>query len=201
MLKQPRAGQVKTRLGRDIGMTAAAWWFRHQSARTIRQLRDPRWQTRLSIAPGVQARTSRLWPADIPRDAQSSGDLGQRMRHVLARSPAGPVVLIGGDIPGITPALIAGAFSVLGQNEMVFGPATDGGFWLVGWRSGSAPVPAGIFANVRWSSGYTLKDTLAGLSGTRVGFVGTLGDVDTAADLGNCDQGALAPRAGAGYRE
>ncbi|MBL4807251.1 MAG: hypothetical protein JKY31_08175, partial [Rhodobacteraceae bacterium] len=51
MLKEPRAGRVKTRLGRDIGMTSAAWWFRHQTRRLIRQLTDPRWEIILSVAP------------------------------------------------------------------------------------------------------------------------------------------------------
>ncbi len=44
MLKVPRAGWVKTRLGRDIGMTAAAWWFRHQVAQLLRRIDDPRWR-------------------------------------------------------------------------------------------------------------------------------------------------------------
>ncbi len=42
MLKLPQAGRVKTRLGAQIGMTASAWWFRHQSAALLRRLQDPR---------------------------------------------------------------------------------------------------------------------------------------------------------------
>jgi len=183
MLKEPRAGRVKTRLGRDIGMTKAAWWFRHQSARTLRTLNDPRWQIRLSVAPAPSALHSRFWPVHIPRDGQRRGDLGQRMRHVFSSAPAGPVVLIGGDIPAITPKIIASAFKSLGQNDMVFGPATDGGFWLVGMKRTVTPIPPNLFHDVRWSCEHTLQDTLAGLQGLRVGFVATLADVDRVADI------------------
>lgn len=183
MLKEPRAGRVKTRLGREIGMTTAAWWFRHQTGKLIRELRsDPRWQLRLSVSPAPHALSSCAWPAGIPRDPQVSGDLGVRMRHVLKITPIGPVVLIGGDIPGITPAIIRDAFDKLGHNDCVFGPAEDGGFWLVGMRR-LRPLPAGLFDGVRWSCADTLTDTLGTLGNARVGFAATLRDVDTASDL------------------
>ena len=51
MLKEPRAGRVKTRLGKDIGMVPAAWWFRHQSRRLLRELEDPFWAITLAISP------------------------------------------------------------------------------------------------------------------------------------------------------
>lgn len=182
MLKQPVAGRVKTRLGRDIGMTTAAWWFRHQSARLISRLEDPRWELRLSVAP-LTALYSRVWPAHIPRDPQRFGNLGARMRHVFDTVPRGPLVLIGADIPNISPQLINGAFETLGHKDCVFGPATDGGFWLVGMRRGAHPLPPRLFEDVRWSSEHALQDTLARLGDSSVGYVDTLRDVDTVADL------------------
>ncbi len=127
MLKEPRAGRVKTRLGRDIGMTGAAWWFRHQTARLLRRLDDPRWQLWLAVAPD-RALTSRAWPAHLPRLAQGPGDLGARMARALATPPPGPALVIGGDIPGITRPHIARAFCALGDHDAVFGPAPDGGY-------------------------------------------------------------------------
>ena len=178
MLKEPVAGRVKTRLGRDIGMTASAWWFRHQSAVLIRRLRSARWETWLAVAPDT-ALHSRCWPADLPRMAQGQGDLGARMARIL-RAYKGPVVLVGGDIPGVQQGHIAAAFGQLGQSELVFGPATDGGFWLVGKHG---QVPRGLFENVRWSGPDTLKDAQASAREARVGFGATLSDVDTIADL------------------
>lgn len=182
MVKEPRAGRVKTRLGRDIGMTAAAWWFRHQVRATIRNLRDPRWQILLSVAPDRDARTSRFWPADLPRMAQGGGDLGVRMARIFRQVPPGRVVIVGGDIPGITRAHIARAFAALGDRDAVFGPASDGGYWLVGMAR-RRPVPRGLFKAVRWSSEHALADSLASAAGLRVALVDQLSDVDCGADL------------------
>ena len=182
MVKEPRAGRVKTRLGREIGMPAAAWWFRHQSARLIRTLgRDPRWQTILSVAPDT-ARTSRAWPGHLPRMAQGSSDLGTRMARIFRHAPPGPVVIVGADIPGIRPAHIARAFAALGRHGAVIGPAEDGGYWLIGLAR-RAPPPPGLFAGVRWSGPHARADTEATLAGLRIAHVATLRDVDGAADL------------------
>lgn len=184
MVKQPRAGRVKTRLGRDIGMTAAAWWFRHQSGRLIRELIDPRWNVVLAVAPDT-ATGARNWPTDVKRLAQGSGTLGDRMARMLAAASGqqrGPACLIGADIPGITRAHIARAFATLGNHDAVFGPADDGGYWLVGLKHPQRQPP-GFMGDVRWSTEHALADTLATLPGYRVTLTDRLRDVDTGADL------------------
>lgn len=190
MVKEPRPGRVKTRLGRDIGNIAATWWFRHQSARLIRRLRDPRWRIVLATAPD-RAVSSRIWPGDIARQPQGQGDLGQRMKSMLRQAGAAPgqcnqgrICLIGADIPGITRAHIARAFAMLGSHDAVFGPAPDGGYWLVGVKH-PARLPQSLFQNVRWSSEHALADTLRGLPGYRIALTDQLRDVDTGADLTN----------------
>jgi len=190
MVKEPRAGRVKTRLGAGIGMTRAAWWFRHQSRRLIRRLgRDPRWQTVLAVSPDIEGLQSRIWPAHLPRWPQGQGDLGDRMAAIFRAAPLGPVLIIGADIPGVTPALIEKAFRALGDHDAVFGPATDGGYWLVGLKRGVHPMPVNLFKGVRWSTEYALADTVTTLSDARVAMIDRLRDVDTVADLSliKCD--------------
>ncbi len=182
MVKEPRPGRVKTRLGREIGMVGAAWWFRHQSAALIRRLRDPRWQIVLSVAPDREGMASRCWPSDLARMPQGHGDLGQRMSRAMGRIPVGRVCLVGADIPGLSRKHVARAFGALGSSDVVFGPAEDGGFWLVGVHHGGA-VPVGLFRDVRWSGEHTLKDAVASVAGRRVALVDRLRDVDVAADL------------------
>lgn len=182
MLKEPRPGRVKTRLGGDIGMTSAAWWFRHQTRSLLRRLDDPRWQLVLAVAPDIAGLTSRTWPAHLLRWPQGRGDLGTRMIRMLGTAQSGPVCLIGGDIPGIRPHHIASGFSALGRNDAVFGPAPDGGFWLVGLKH-PRRVPRTLFAQVRWSSEHALADTKATLPDHRIAEIDSLRDVDTAADL------------------
>ena len=182
MVKEPHPGRVKTRLGRDLGMTTSAWWFRHQSARLIRRLRDPRWELILAVAPDVEGLTSRVWPSDLLRIPQGQGDIGDRMGRILRHMPPGPVCIVGADIPDITRAHIHQAFQSLGSHESTFGPAADGGFWLVGMKR-SAPPPHRLFQGVRWSTQYALADTIATLPDHRIAKVATLSDVDTAEDL------------------
>ncbi len=182
MLKEPHPGRVKTRLGRDIGMVPAAWWFRHQCTRLLRRLQDPRWELILAVSPDQEGLQSRVWPAHLPRIAQGTGDLGDRMGRLLNGLPPGPVCIIGADIPGVGKAQIARAFAALGDHEAVFGPAPDGGYWLVGMKR-VAPPPATLFQGVRWSTEHALTDSMASLPGLRIAQVETLRDVDTAADL------------------
>ncbi len=184
MLKEPRPGRVKTRLGRDIGLTAAAWWFRHQSARLIRRLsRDPRWHITAAVSPDT-AVASRAWPLHLHRMAQGSGDLGDRMARIFRSLPPGPALIIGADIPGITPAHINAGFEALGRHDAVIGPAPDGGYWLIGLRRGGRPVPAHIFKAVRWSSEHAMADTIRSLGADlSVAKIATLRDVDRVSDL------------------
>ncbi len=181
MVKEPRAGRVKTRLAQGIGTVGAAWWYRHQVAETIRVLRDPRWRLVLAMTPDG-AGPVRMWPRGSVIVAQGGGDLGQRMHRLLTGFPGGPTVIIGSDIPGITPDHVWRAFRALGRADAVFGPAEDGGYWLVGLKNRRAAPPA-LFDGVRWSGPHALADTLDTLGGLTFALTDTMRDVDTTADL------------------
>jgi rSAM/selenodomain-associated transferase 1 len=181
MAKAPVAGRVKTRLGRQIGAAAAARFYRHSLAALIQRLAsDPRWETTIAVA-GDGTLAARLLPHRAKRMRQVSGDLGARMQAIMDRLPPGPAVIVGTDIPGISPTHIVEAFRLLGRHDAVFGPARDGGYWLVGLKR--CPRVVGAFAHVRWSGPQALRDTLANLAGKSVAFCAELGDVDEAADL------------------
>jgi glycosyltransferase A (GT-A) superfamily protein (DUF2064 family) len=165
----PRLGVGKRRLAREIGDVAAVRFERLMLARSLRRLaRDPRWRLRLAVTPDHAARGC---PDATP---QGKGDLGERMRRALGAAGPGPRLLVGGDIPGLTATHIAAAFRLLGRHDLVFGPARDGGFWLIGCRHW-----APNFGQVRWSSAHALTDVLGNLPpGVSVGFAATLNDVD-----------------------
>jgi len=170
-VRLPRPGVGKKRLALDVGTVAALRFERLMLARSLRRLgRDRRWRLRLAVTPDRAART---WPGGFRVTLQGPGGLGRRMRRALAACP-GPAVLIGSDIPGLSANHIAAAFALLGRHDVVFGPASDGGFWLVGCRR--RPPDFGM---VRWSSGYALADALANMPKSRsVGFAATLDDID-----------------------
>lgn len=180
MVKAPQCGLVKTRLGRGIGVVAATAFYRHATAATLARVgRDRRWITLLAVAPDLAAR-SRFWARRLGRWPQGGGDLGDRMQRVFDTSPPGPVVIIGSDVPGIRAHHIAAAFRALGASDAVLGPATDGGYWLIGLKR--RPCVPRAFAGVRWSHPETLADNVAALGGLRVALAATLADVDEAAD-------------------
>lgn len=182
MSKAPRIGRTKTRLARDIGLVRA-WGFHRQTLfKTARTLKDRRWACWLCVTPDRVQFDLKQWPPGWTLIPQGQGDLGDRMLRPWLSLPPGPVVIVGSDIPGITTTHIAGAFEALGENDLVFGPATDGGYWLVGAKR--RPHVINPFTNVRWSSEHALNDTIAGAPvGTKIGFVETLSDVDVEADL------------------
>jgi glycosyltransferase A (GT-A) superfamily protein (DUF2064 family) len=76
----------------------------------------------------------------------------------------------------VTRTDIAAAFRALGPARAVFGPASDGGYWLVGLRRG--PGEHLPFDGVRWSTADALSDTLANLEGCRVALLREQEDVD-----------------------
>lgn len=177
MVKQPRPGRVKTRLGQGIGMIDATWWYRHHVAQMARRLRDPRW----TLVAGYAPKTSRLvvGPQDI-KIWQGTGDLGRRMTRVLRQAPP-KSVLIGSDIAGLERHHVARAIAALGSHDSVLGPSPDGGFWLIGARHPRRLGPH-VLDGPRWSTQHALADTHARLPG-RVALVDTLNDVDTVDDL------------------
>ena len=178
MAKSPLVGVAKRRLGREIGEVAAMRFYRCCLMHAVLRLAsDPRWRTMLAVAPDRDF-AARFWPPlrRVGRLPQGNGDLGQRMQRLFRRLPPGPVIIVGGDIPAIRPAHVAGAFRLLGRSDAVFGPAPDGGYWLIGLRrSPRVPSP---FAGVRWSSQHALADTLANLNTKRIALAAALSDVD-----------------------
>jgi uncharacterized protein len=180
--KEPLLGAVKTRLARDIGAAAALRFYEETLARLLdRVARQASWRCWLAVTPdrfaAVARRRWRGLPAAVSVIAQGPGDLGERMARSFRVLPPGPAVLIGSDIPAITRAHIAEAFAALGRHDAVFGPAEDGGYWLVGQRRLRA-LPD-LFRGVRWSSPHALADTLANLAPEHThALVARLSDVD-----------------------
>jgi rSAM/selenodomain-associated transferase 1 len=177
-VRAPQLGHGKRRLAQAIGDIATVRFERLMLALLLRRLaHDRRWRLRIAVTPDKAWRRARHWRRGVDVTGQGGGDLGIRMRRAVAACPPGPVVLVGGDIPALAARHVAAAFHLLGRHDLVFGPAEDGGFWLVGARRSPHLPP--LFEKVRWSGPYALSDTLAGLPRrVTVGFVDRLEDVD-----------------------
>jgi rSAM/selenodomain-associated transferase 1 len=170
--RMPRLGAGKRRLAAAIGDLAALGFERLQLRNNLRRLKRPHWRCRLALAPDRARLAERGWRVG----PQGRGDLGRRMGRIFRTLPPGPVVLVGNDIPALRPHHVAAAFRALGSADAVFGPAEDGGYWLVGLSARARN--RGLFRRVRWSGPHALADTLANAPGLRVRLVETLWDVD-----------------------
>ena len=181
--RAPRLGTVKRRLARGVGERAALRFHLATLMRLLRRLRaDRRFRTVLAHTPD---RGAGRWPPGpaargLARIAQGRGDLGARMHRACARFRRGRVAIVGCDVPALCAEDVAACFRALGRADAAFGPAEDGGYWLVGL---ARRRPARPFAAVRWSGPHALADTLDNFPGRRVAMLRTLRDVDTADDL------------------
>ncbi len=169
--KAPIMGRAKTRLAADIGPVHAKRIYRSLMAQVLRQTRDPRWDTILAVTPPHLLGSVPDWDgfAQIP---QVSGSLSPRLAALFSRK--GPTLTIGTDCPQVDSTDIAKAFGELRSKSYVFGPASDGGFWLMGTNG---PLPPQFFDGVRWSHAKTLDDVKA-RAGDDYSELRTLTDVD-----------------------
>lgn len=137
-------------------------------------------------------------PRDVDVRAQAEGSLGERMRNAMASlfdEGATIVVLVGSDLPDITPERIETAVAHLKRDPgaLVLGPAHDGGYYLIA----STTIP-NVFDDVEWGSPRVLEQTRSSAerSGQRVELIDSLRDVDTLEDL----RSVVAPRTRAWLR-
>ncbi|MBH8569107.1 TIGR04282 family arsenosugar biosynthesis glycosyltransferase [Microvirga sp. STS02] len=183
----PALGRVKSRLAAGVGEPAALAIYRELLAITNAAIMDAGVPATVWLAdtagPKPTAAETREWAAHHAR-CQPEGDLGARMAAAFAaafEAGAGRVAIIGTDCPGLRDTHLKQAFALLETNDLVLGPATDGGYYLLGLRQPRSE----LFQGKTWSTDSVLTDTLAdaGRLGLRVAFLPTLRDVDDADDL------------------
>jgi rSAM/selenodomain-associated transferase 1 len=181
--KQPLPGAVKTRLA---AATSAAWAARVAAALladTLQRVAAVDARRVIAFAPA----SAHDWFATAVQgrfelEPQTDGDLGQRMRAFFTnqlRREADAVVLIGSDSPTLPIRLIEQAFEQLQASDLVLGPATDGGYYLIGCGRRLPP----IFDGIAWSSAHVLGETVACLdSAWRLTLLPPWYDVDSLED-------------------
>jgi rSAM/selenodomain-associated transferase 1 len=187
--REPVLGRVKTRLAADIGPAAALATYRELLALTATAVAAAQVPATVWLAEAPATATAPTqprpeWPGLPWRVQPPAGSLGERMNHAFAdtfAAGATRAVIIGTDCPGLTAAVLHQAFAQLATHDLVAGPATDGGYYLLGMKQ----LHSSLFANKQWSTATVLADTLADAArlGLRVAQLPTLADVDSARDL------------------
>jgi len=179
--KNPKLGKVKTRLAQSIGNEKALEIYK-------------------SLLKITEAATSGLINTDVhiysnelmsneywlgkKKFLQEGNQLGEKMKNAMETAFSmgyTKVILIGSDLPDMSTELIENAVLQLDLNDVVIGPAKDGGYYLVGMTK---PLSY-IFENKQWSTSTVLKDTLENLIDERIYLLRELNDIDTFEDLQN----------------
>lgn len=123
-------------------------------------------------------------PSGARFEPQGDGDLGARLTRLVERAfgaGAGRVLLVGSDCPGMCPEDVTAALDLLEREEVVVGPAVDGGYYLIGLRG----PETGLFTSIDWGSSRVLAQTRtrAAEMGLNLALIGERRDVDEVGDM------------------
>ncbi len=186
-LRAPEPGRVKTRLAREIGAEKALALYKGFVQRILQAVALSGLDHRICFFPGDKASLVHNWLGpDHVYMPQKGADLGRRMGHALARvfdQGAHKAVVVGSDIPGLTPGHLTMAFDRLSHKDVVIGPSLDGGYWLIGFqRDRFCPD---LFEGVEWGTPTVFSTTLelCHTHGLSPGILPLLQDIDTLQDL------------------
>jgi len=186
-LKAPEIGRVKTRLSKDLNPHTVLDLYRCFVSDILSTLETAGHSIILCHDPPDDSKAIRRWLGNRhPLMPQHTGDLGERMadafRNCFSRG-FDRAVLIGTDIPDLPPGFVREAFSSLTDHPVVLGPAEDGGYYLIGFRS-DAFIPE-VFKEISWSTPSVLGQTRGILEtlGRSYHLLPTWKDIDTAVDL------------------
>jgi hypothetical protein len=179
--RNPALGKVKTRLAKTIGDETALEIYKFLLNKTkevsLKVTADK------AVYYSVKIRENDIWDENkYQKHLQVGEDLGVRMQNAFKNSfEAGyqKVMIIGSDLYDLSPLIIENAFKELDTNEVVIGPAIDGGYYLLGMNS----LQEHIFENKDWGTSSVFKNTLEDLKDKKVFLLEALNDVDVFEDI------------------
>jgi uncharacterized protein len=185
----PEPGLAKTRLIPALGPEGACRLHRELTEKIVAQVqqlkKDYPLKMEIHFSGGSREQMAGWLGQDFEYVIQAEGDIGVRMRLAFQktfRQGWKQVVLIGSDLPDLTPAIIRESFERLLNHDLVLGPARDGGYYLIGLK---ADRPELFGGSMIWGTNEVLKNTLitADHLGLNTALLATLRDVDRPEDL------------------
>lgn len=173
-------GKVKTRLAKTIGDVGAFNIYYHLYSITEKESGKMNCDRHIYFSDVI---IPSGWDGG-KKFVQEGDDLGERMKNAFQHGfdqGYNKIVLIGSDLPNITKEIIDSGFDALSEHSIVFGPAHDGGYYLIGMSEMNTTV----FENKPWSQSALLDVTLQELSEQQVSIslLESLNDIDTFEDL------------------
>lgn len=186
-VKYPQKGKVKLRLSADLDETIVQELYRcfvHDTLVTAQKIKA---QLRICFLPAHEKEKFKEWLGqNLVFVPQKGTDLGERMKQSLTEAcweGFQRVVLIGSDSPDLPVTFLEHAFQELQNHDIVLGPSSDGGYYLIGFQ-GSSFEPL-VFDDVQWGTGSVLTKTLQNIHDTKKDYIllPQWSDIDTLDDL------------------
>ncbi len=179
-VKNIKLGKVKTRLAKTVGDDNAFTIYKALVEVTENATENIDVDKRIYFSDAI---VDEKWLNNV-KSVQKGNDLGERMSNAFQdgfKDGYENIVLIGSDLPNISADIIHDGFKALNDNEVAFGPAEDGGYYLIGMSK----FQNCIFEDKAWSTSNLLEETLSELKQKKieVSLIETLNDIDTFEDL------------------
>jgi rSAM/selenodomain-associated transferase 1 len=179
--RNPELGKAKTRLAKTVGNETALEIYKFLLQRTkdisLKVNADK------AVCYSVKIRENDIWNTDIYQKYQQEGeDLGIRMLNAFKNGfEAGykKIIIIGSDLYDLSSKEIDNAFNQLDKNDLVLGPALDGGYYLLGMKE----LYKKVFKNKEWGTATVKKDTLQDLINQQVKLLEVKNDIDVYEDI------------------
>ena len=186
-VKYPEKGKIKTRLSAELGNETTRNLYKCFVSDLIGTLEKKRYTFKIAFYPPASDEKIISWlGSEHSYITQVGRNLGERMQNAFKKTfleGFNEVLVIGSDIPDITPSLIDKAFKALSNHDTVIGPCFDGGYYLIGFRK--EMFLSDIFKGIQWSTERVCKDTMEVFmkKGYKVCVLPKLRDIDRIEDL------------------
>jgi hypothetical protein len=185
LVRAPDAGQVKTRLAQDLDRATVLQLYTLFVEDLLLTIAKTELSLRIFFSPADAGERVSVWLGGRPCLPQSGDDLGERMRNALGHCLSEGfrrVAVIGSDSPDLPASVLTEAFSALDTHDAVIGPATDGGYYLIGFKNRLVPE---VFGVTSWGEPDVFVKTMEILTeaGSTVRVLDPWPDIDTIEDL------------------
>ena len=181
--RNPKLGKVKTRLAKSVGNKTALDIYHFLLQKTKEVTKNISCDKKVYYSEKITEND--LWNrSNYQKREQFGSDLGEKMKNAFDESFKNnyeKVIVIGSDLFDLKPSHINDAFKKLDKNDVVIGPATDGGYYLIGLKK----LHLKIFDNKNWGTSTVREDTLKNLEKVDVHLLTMLNDVDVIEDIKN----------------
>jgi len=192
-VRYPEPGKVKTRLIPALGAQEATFVYKQMAEHTLAQVRALKllrsWTTQVWFTGGSKEKMKAWLGENLNYQIQPKGDLGDRLCYAFQdafKQGNQFVIAIGTDCPSLDTTILHQGFQALEHHELILGPATDGGYYLIGMQR----LLPGLFRGIAWSTAEVLQQTVKASEklGLTLSYLPNLTDVDAPKDLSIWEQ-------------